>query len=309
MKPAPFEYVAASSAADAVEALRRHGDEAKVLAGGQSLIPMLALRLARPAALVDINGCGDLEGMAESRGVLTVNALARQRDLEIFARERAPLLAEALRWVAHPPIRNRGTVVGSIVHADPASELPALLLCLDGEVVARRRGGERVIAADQLYVAPLTTSLESDELATAVRFTLPPEGAGWGFAEVTRRHGDFALVGCAAVLALDGAGAVTHARLGFFGVGGTPVRSGPSWDGSRRLRASARRRRRRRPRSVLMAICTPPRSIARPWPPPSLRACSPLRSSDAGRPHEAGRSRHRQRRAPRAGCGRALDPG
>ena len=227
MKPAPFEYVAASSAADAVEALRRHGDEAKVLAGGQSLIPMLALRLARPAALVDINGCGDLEGMAESRGALTVNALARQRDLEIFARERAPILAEALRWVAHPPIRNRGTVVGSIVHADPASELPALLLCLDGEVVARRRGGERVIAADQLYVAPLTTSLESDELATAVRFTLPPEGAGWGFAEVTRRHGDFALVGCAAVLALDGAGAVTHARLGFFGVGGTPVRSGP----------------------------------------------------------------------------------
>jgi carbon-monoxide dehydrogenase medium subunit len=227
VKPAPFEYVAASSAADAVEALRRHGDEAKVLAGGQSLIPMLALRLARPAALVDINGCGDLEGMAESGGVLTVNALGRQRALERWARERAPLLAEALRWVAHPPIRNRGTVVGSIVHADPASELPALLLCLDGEVVARRRGGERVIAADQLYVAPLTTSLESDELATAVRFTLPPEGAGWGFAEVTRRHGDFALVGCAAVLALDGAGAVTHARLGFFGVGGTPVRSGP----------------------------------------------------------------------------------
>jgi carbon-monoxide dehydrogenase medium subunit len=227
VKPPPFEYVAASSAADAVEALRRHGDEAKVLAGGQSLIPMLALRLARPVALVDINGCDDLEGMAESRGVLTVNALARQRGLERWARERAPLLAEALRWVAHPPIRNRGTVVGNIVHADPASELPALLLCLDGEVVARRRGGERVIAADQLYVAPLTTSLESDELVTAVRFTLPPEGAGWGFAEVTRRHGDFALVGCAAVLALDGADVVTHARLGFFGVGGTPVRSGP----------------------------------------------------------------------------------
>ena len=226
MKPPPFEYVAASSAADAVEALRRHGDDAKVLAGGQSLIPMLALRLARPAALVDINGCGDLEGTAESRGVLTVNALVRQRALERWARERAPLLAEALRWVAHPPIRNRGTVVGSVVHADPASELPALLLCLDGEVVARRRGGERVISADQLYVAPLTTSLESDELATAVRFTLPPAGAGWGFAEVTRRHGDFALVGCAAVLALDGAGAVSHARLGFFGVGGTPVRSG-----------------------------------------------------------------------------------
>ena len=129
--------------------------------------------------------------------------------------------------MAHAPIRNRGTVVGSLVHADPASELPALLLCLDGAVVARRKGGERVIPADKLYLAPLTTSLAPDEVATAARFTLPPEGAGWGFAEVARRHGDFALVGCAAVLALDGAGVVSHARLGFFGVGGTPIRSVP----------------------------------------------------------------------------------
>jgi len=227
VKPAPFEYVAASSAADAVEALRRHGDEAKVLAGGQSLIPMLALRLARPSVLVDINGCSDLDGLAESDGTLTVGALVRQRDLERWARTRSPLFAEALGWVAHAPIRNRGTVVGSLVHGDPASELPALLLCLDGALVARRKGGERVIPADKLYLAPLTTSLESDELATAARFTLPPEGAGWGFAEVARRHGDFALVGCAALLALDGTGAVSYARLAFFGVGGTPVRSAP----------------------------------------------------------------------------------
>lgn len=227
MKPPPFEYVAATSAADVVEALRRYGDEAKVLAGGQSLIPMLALRLARPSALVDINRCGDLEGLAESDGTLTVGALVRQRDLERWATARSPLLAEALRWVAHAPIRNRGTVVGNLVHADPASELPALLLCLDGAVMARRKGGERSIPADKLYMAPLTTSLESDEVATAARFTLPPAGAGWGFAEVARRHGDFALVGCAAVLALDGAGAVSHARLGFFGVGPTPVRSAP----------------------------------------------------------------------------------
>jgi len=226
VKPAPFQYVAAASAADAVEALGRHGEEAKVLAGGQSLVPMLALRLARPAALVDINGCRDLEGLTEARGVLTVNALVRQRALERWAKDRAPFLAEALRWVAHPPIRNRGTVVGSIVHADPASELPALLLCLDGELIARGKGEERVIPAGQLYLAPLTTSLAPGELATAARFTLPPEGAGWGFAEVTRRHGDFALVGCAAVLALDGDGAVSHERLSFFGVGGTPVRGG-----------------------------------------------------------------------------------
>ena len=227
MKPAPFEYVAASSAADTVEALRRYGDDAKVLAGGQSLIPMLALRLARPSVLIDINGCRDLDGLAESDGTLTVGALARQRDLERWARTRSPLFAEALGWVAHAPIRNRGTVVGNLVHADPASELPTLLLCLDGALTVRRKGGERVIPAGKVYLAPLTTSLESDELATSARFTLPPEGAGWGFAEVARRHGDFALVGCAAVLALDGTGAVSHARLGFFGVGGTPVRSAP----------------------------------------------------------------------------------
>jgi len=225
VKPAPFEYVAASSAADAVEALRRFGDDAKVLAGGQSLIPMMALRLARPSALVDINRCGDLEGLAESAGTLTVGALARQRDLERWARLRSPLFQEVLGSVAHAPIRNRGTVVGNLVHADPASELPALLLCLDGAVTARRTDGERVIPADKLYLAPLTTSLEADELATAARFTLPPDGAGWGFAEVARRHGDFALVGCIAVFAVNGGEAVSHARLGFFGVGGTPHRS------------------------------------------------------------------------------------
>jgi len=225
VKPAPFEYVAVQSAREAVEALGRFGDEAKVLAGGQSLIPMMALRLARPSALVDINRCRDLEGLAESGGTLTAGALARQRDLERWSVSRSPLFAELLASVAHAPIRNRGTVVGSIVHADPASELPALLLCLDGAVTARSRAGERAIPADKLYLAPLTTSLAADELATAARFALPPDGAGWGFAEVARRHGDFALVGCIAVLALNGAGAVSHARLGFFGVGGTPVRS------------------------------------------------------------------------------------
>jgi len=227
MRPVPFDYVAASSAADAVEALRRYGDEAKVLAGGQSLIPMLALRLARPSALVDINGCGDLDGLAESDGTLTVGALVRQRDLERWAATRLPLFAHALSLVAHAPIRNRGTVVGNLVHADPASELPALLLCLDGAIMARRKGGERVVPADKVYLAPLTTSLESDEVATAARFALPPEGTGWGFAEVARRHGDFALVGSAAVLGLDAEGVVSHARLAFFGVGGTPVRSAP----------------------------------------------------------------------------------
>ncbi len=171
MKPAPFEYVVAQSAREAVEALGRFGDEAKVLAGGQSLIPMMALRLARPSALVDINRCRDLEGLAESGGTLTAGALARQRDLERWSVSRSPLFAELLASVAHAPIRNRGTVVGSIVHADPASELPALLLCLDGAVTVRSRAGERAIPADKLYLAPLTTSLAADELATAARFS------------------------------------------------------------------------------------------------------------------------------------------
>ncbi|MGH7366715.1 MAG: FAD binding domain-containing protein, partial [Candidatus Rokuibacteriota bacterium] len=224
MKPAPFDYVAPATLDDAVGALATGGDEAKVLAGGQSLIPMMALRLARPTVLVDINRVRGLDGIREASGILDIGALVRQRALERWAAGRSPLFTEVLRAVAHPPIRNRGTVVGSVVHADPASELPALLLCLEGVVVARGPKGERTIAADRFYRAPLTTALDPDELATAVRFTLPPAGAGWGFDEVSRRHGDFALVGAVAVLARAGDGTVARARLAFLGAGGTPVR-------------------------------------------------------------------------------------
>jgi len=224
VKPAPFDYHAARSAAEAVELLARHGDAAKVLAGGQSLVPMLNLRLARPGVLVDINGAADLDYLREANGALAVGALVRQRALERWAADRAPLIAEALRLVGHVAIRNRGTAVGSLAHGDPASELPALLLCLDGAVVARRAGGERTIAAADLYLAPLTTSLAADEMLAEARFTLPPAGAGWGFAEVARRHGDFALAGCAALLWRNGQGRVAGVRLGFFGVGSTPVR-------------------------------------------------------------------------------------
>ena len=224
MKPAPFEYAAPQSLDEAVGAIATGGGDAKVLAGGQSLIPMLALRLARPALLVDINRIPGLDGIREAAGMLEIGALVRQRTLERWAASRSPLFADVLRHVAHPPIRNRGTVVGNVVHADPASELPALLLCLEGVVVARGPRGERMIPADRFYRAPLTTALGADELATAVRFTLPPAGAGWGFAEVSRRHGDFALVGAVAVLERAGDGLVTRARLAFFGAGGTPAR-------------------------------------------------------------------------------------
>ena len=224
MKPAPFDYAAPASLDEAVSALATAGGDAKVLAGGQSLIPMMALRLARPTLLVDINRLPGLDGIREASGMLEIGALVRQRALERWAATRSPLFAEVLRHVAHPPIRNRGTVVGNVVHGDPASELPALLLCLEGVVVARGPRGERMIPADRFYRAPLTTALAADELATAVRFTLPPAGAGWGFAEVSRRHGDFALVGAVAVIALAADGTVARARLAFFGAGGTPVR-------------------------------------------------------------------------------------
>ncbi|HKX04894.1 MAG TPA: FAD binding domain-containing protein, partial [Methylomirabilota bacterium] len=200
MKPAPFDYVAPASLDEAVGAMATGGGDAKVLAGGQSLVPMLALRLARPTLLVDINRLPGLDAIREASGLLEIGALVRQRALERWAATRSALFAEVLRHVAHPPIRNRGTVVGNVVHADPASELPAVLLCLEGVVVARGPRGERMIPADRFYRAPLTTALGPDELATAVRFTLPPPEAGWGFAEVSRRHGDFALVGAVAVV-------------------------------------------------------------------------------------------------------------
>jgi carbon-monoxide dehydrogenase medium subunit len=224
VKPAPFEYAAPRSLDEAVGALASGGGDAKVLAGGQSLVPMLALRLARPALLVDINRLPGLDGIREASGMLEIGALVRQRALERWAASRSPLFADVLRHVAHPPIRNRGTVVGNVVHADPASELPALLLCLEGVVVARGPRGERMIPADRFYRAPLTTALGPDELATAVRFTLPPAGAGWGFAEVSRRHGDFALVGAVAVVTRGDDGTLERVRLAVFGAAGTPVR-------------------------------------------------------------------------------------
>jgi len=224
MKPAPFDYVAVRSASEAVEALARHGEDAKVLAGGQSLLPMLNMRLARPAVVVDINGASDLDYVRQTNGLLAIGAVSRQRTVERWAAQRAPVLATALRAVGHVAIRTRGTVAGSVAHADPASELPALLLALDGEVTARSARGERTITAADLFLAPLTTSLADGELVTEVRLRLPAAGTGWGFAEVARRHGDFALVGAISLLALGAGGRVTTARLAFFGVGGTPQR-------------------------------------------------------------------------------------
>ncbi len=224
MKPAPFEYLDPRSLADAVAALAQHGDEAKVLAGGQSLVPMLNFRLARPRVLVDINRIPGLDTLTERNGVLAVGALVRQRTLERWSVKRAPLLAAGLGLVGHAAIRNRGTVAGSVVHADPAAELPALLMALEGSVVARGPRGERVLSAPEFFRGPLVTALAADEIVMETRWPLPPAGAGWGFHEVARRHGDFALVGAAAVLMLGG-GRVASARITVFGSGPAPQRA------------------------------------------------------------------------------------
>jgi aerobic carbon-monoxide dehydrogenase medium subunit len=225
MKPAPFEYFDPRTVDEAIALLATHGDDAKVLAGGQSLVPMLALRLARPSVVVDVNRVTGLDQVRHSGDTVSVGALVRQRALERWASERAPLLTTALRHVGHAPIRARGTVAGSVAHADPASELPALLLCLDGAVVTRSRSGTRTIAAGDFFQGPLMTALAADELVTETRWTLPPAHAGWGFREMARRQGDFALVGVAVVLTLTGA-TVSDVRIAIFGAAGTPVRAG-----------------------------------------------------------------------------------
>jgi CO/xanthine dehydrogenase FAD-binding subunit len=227
VKPAPFEYHSPASVAEAV-LLLGSVEDAKVLAGGQSLIPLLNFRLARPANLVDINRLDELSQVYERDGGLAVGALVRQADLEYhpLAVKRCPLLPLALRLVAHPVIRNRGTVCGSLAHADPAAELCATLLALDGRVTARSTRGEREIAAADLFRGPMDSTLEPDELLTEAWF--PVTAGRVAIAEEARRHGDFAMAG--AVCAGD--------RLVLFGVATRPVLADPA-DPTRGLEPSA----------------------------------------------------------------------
>ncbi len=217
MKPAPLDYVAVRSVDEAVATLAGADADAKVLAGGQSLLPLLNMRVARPSLLVDVNRIPGLDGLATS-GQVEIGALARQADALASneLRAAAPLVTAALRHVGHVATRSRGTIGGSVAHADPAAELPAVLLALGGEVVATGPDGSRTIAACDLFLGPFTTALARDELLTTV---LVPRHAGrpFGFVEVARRHGDFALAGAAVVL--------DPARVVVFGLGGAPARA------------------------------------------------------------------------------------
>ena len=225
MKLPYVEYEAPTTIAEAVDLLAEHEDEASVLAGGQSLIPLMALRLARPAVLIDINGLSELSLVAVTDGRVAVGAMTREYVAEDSATvsDAAPLLAAALPLIGHEAIRSRGTLGGSLAHADPAAELPAVALALDAEFAVRGRAGERVVPAADWFEGYLATSRRPDELLTEVRFPVAAPGTGVAFLEIARRHGDFAIVGLAVSLTLAD-GVISDARLAFAGVSDVPVR-------------------------------------------------------------------------------------
>ncbi len=224
MKPAPFMYAAPSTLAEAVALLVAHGDTAKLLAGGQSLVPMMNFRLARPEYVIDLNRVAGLDAITEQDGTLVVGAMTRQRSLERsdLISQRYPLLQEAVQLIGHTAIRNRGTVGGSIAHADPAAELPAVLLAYGGSVTVQGPHGTREIPAAELFLTYFTTTLAPEEILTEVRFPQWPQGTGWCFLEESRRHGDFAMVGVAVLLTLDTARRCTRVAVVLTGVGGVP---------------------------------------------------------------------------------------
>ena len=226
MKPAPFEYHRPASLAETFDLLDRYGDDGRILAGGQSLVPALNLRLATPRAVIDINRIPDLDAIRVTGEGLVIGALARQEALERspLIREHAPLIAAALPHVGHSAIRARGTIGGSLALADPAAELPACAVALGATIRAGRRGGSRDIAADDFFRGIYTTALAPGEIVTEILVPRAAAGWRWGFDELARRHGDFALAGLAAGAAVT-AGAIAQPRLVFFGVGTRPVRA------------------------------------------------------------------------------------
>lgn len=224
MKASAFSYSRALSVTDALELLALHGDQAKVLSGGQSLMPALNLRLSAPAMLVDIGAISELRGISVSKGVLTIGALTRHVDIlnSPDIAKHAPLLTEAIAHVAHPAIRNRGTIGGSLAHADPASELPACVIALDATIIVRGRNGERRIPAVDFFTGIYETVLSPQELLVAVEVPVVKSNTVHFFHEYARRKGDYAIVGLAACGALDN-DVLTDLRLGFFAVGDRPL--------------------------------------------------------------------------------------
>jgi len=228
VKPAAFDYYAPDRLDEALAVLAERGEDAKLLAGGQSLVPLLNMRLAKPAALIDLNGVSGLDYIREEDGRLAVGAMCRQRALErhpVVANGLA-LVADSLHYLGHAQIRNRGTIGGNVAHADPASELPATLVALGGELVVASASGQRTVTPEEFYLTYLTTTLDATEMLVETRFRLPTGRHGGAFAELSRRHGDYAVVGVAAQLDLDERGRIARAGIAMCGAGAVPIKSG-----------------------------------------------------------------------------------
>ena len=225
MKPASFDYHDPATLEDALDLMSRYGDQARPLAGGQSLVPLMNFRLLRPAHIIDLNGVNELDYLKVENGTLRIGATTRQRALERSAEvaQQWPLLRDATAFIGHIQIRNRGTVGGSLAHAFPSAELPVAMVTLDASMLIRAQTCQRIVRAEDFFLSYMTTALEAKELLTEIEIPALPANSGWSYQEVSRRHGDFALAGAASVIALDANGHIKHARLTL--TGATPSRS------------------------------------------------------------------------------------
>lgn len=225
MKPAPFEYYAPDSLEQVLNLMSQHTGDAKILAGGQSLVPAMNFRIVQPAVLIDLNRVQELSYICAEESVLRVGAMTRERQLEFDSSiaGRTPLLAEAVPFIAHPQIRNRGTIGGSLVNADPAAELPVLMLALSARLRAKSASGERWIAAPDFFAGMFTTALAADEILVEIELPVMAPRTGWSFMEVAPRAGDYALMGVAALVTLDANGKCREAKLVYLNAGDGPV--------------------------------------------------------------------------------------
>ena len=226
MKPAPFHYIASSTLTEALDAMSQYGSDAKLLAGGQSLIPVMNFRLAHPSVIVDLNKVSELAQLQTNQfGGLRIGAMARHSQVEhsTAIADRAPLIHETMPHIAHPQIRNRGTIGGSLAHADPAAELPVVMVALQARFLLRNSGRERWVDAEDFYQSLFTTALEPDEILIEIDIPPSPRRTGYAFTELARRHGDYAQAGVAAIVTLDESGYCRLARLVFLNVGEIPM--------------------------------------------------------------------------------------
>ncbi len=227
MIPAAFEYLRPKTIPEAIGFLQQYGDDAKILSGGQSLIPMMKFRLARPAYLIDINRISGLSYIREEGGYLKIGGLTREAELENspLIHAKYPILADTSRVIADPQIRNLATLAGNLAHGDPANDHPATMLALRAEIVAMGPGGERVLPVDGFFVTLFTTQLEHGEIVTEIRIPIPPQRSGGAYFKLERKVGDFATAAAAAQLTIDGSGACQNAGIGLTNVGATPIRA------------------------------------------------------------------------------------